>query len=383
MGCASSTSLPPKFHEQYNIGKLLDEGNFGKIYLVERSIQNQSSSFSRRLSRGCDHGTDAALASQQLCVKVLKPASKHGASESEQARWAAAESSVWRQIGQHDNCVELIHTFVQNKIWYMVMEKCEGSFKQEWTRVQQLLRHDSTRMFREMTLGVAHLHQLGVVHRDIKVENFLLGGPLGETVKLGDFGFATRMPASNMLTGAHGTPPYMSPEMVAGKGYDCKTDVWSLGCVIHVILCESYPYEVGKPDATAMKKAIVDDSPKLDLSWADEGEGRLSFLKHMLERTRDCRYTSEQILVHPSISQTNNQSRLSLSAIRLTRKRLKAGLLQKDMPIRSPPVAGGGGGDKLMMNQLTDSSTASFPLRCTEGTDANSVSSVLSNKTSL
>eukprot|EP00928_Gymnodinium_smaydae_P006668 TRINITY_DN12376_c0_g1_i1.p1 TRINITY_DN12376_c0_g1~~TRINITY_DN12376_c0_g1_i1.p1 ORF type:complete len:411 (-),score=33.02 TRINITY_DN12376_c0_g1_i1:297-1445(-) len=323
MGCASSTSPPSSFHDQFEIGALIGEGSFGRIYHVER---RRPTSLSQREAPGYDNRTVAGWAGKQLCVKVINTASKDEASERKRASCAAAEAAIWRQIGQHVNCVELFHKYVQNKTWYMVMEKCEGSFKQEWTRVQHMLEQDSTRMFRELTLGVAHLHHVGIVHRDIKIENLLLGGPFGTTVKLADFGFATQMPADMLLVGAYGTAPYMSPEMVMDVGYDCKTDVWSLGCVIHVLLCASFPYEVGRIDLRAMKKAIADDLPKLDLNWADVHDVKLSFLKHMLDRTQSSRYSAEQVLSLPSLSHKDSLTQLSLSEVRRMRKVAKAGV---------------------------------------------------------
>eukprot|EP00928_Gymnodinium_smaydae_P006670 TRINITY_DN12376_c0_g3_i1.p1 TRINITY_DN12376_c0_g3~~TRINITY_DN12376_c0_g3_i1.p1 ORF type:complete len:151 (-),score=17.20 TRINITY_DN12376_c0_g3_i1:228-617(-) len=118
MGCAPSVPIPPpKFHQQYNIGKKVDEGRFGKVYLADKCSHDQAMPLSMRLSGLGDQRKVASSAGKHFCVKVLGPTRKQDESEREQSRWAAAEASVWRQVGQHVNCVELIEAFVENKTW--------------------------------------------------------------------------------------------------------------------------------------------------------------------------------------------------------------------------------------------------------------------------
>eukprot|EP00928_Gymnodinium_smaydae_P007619 TRINITY_DN12732_c0_g1_i1.p1 TRINITY_DN12732_c0_g1~~TRINITY_DN12732_c0_g1_i1.p1 ORF type:complete len:384 (-),score=57.66 TRINITY_DN12732_c0_g1_i1:85-1236(-) len=383
MGCASSTHLQSQFYEQYTIGKLLDQGNFGKVYLVQSRNPDPSTSSLRGMLSTFENGVVAdGLPRKKLCVKILRASTSRGTVDREQARWAEAEARVWRRVGQHANCVELINTFVENNNWYMVMEKCEGSFKQEWTRVQQMLERESARVFREMVLGVAHLHQSGIVHRDVKVENFLLGGLHGTTVKLADFGFSRMMPADKLLKDKYGTAPYMSPEMIAGIGYDCKTDVWSLGCTIHVLLHELYPYNVGRANAAAMKTAILADEPKLDLSWVDAS---LSHIKHMLERERTCRFTAQQVLILPSLSQTSCPSRISLAKIRRNRRMQKRDLLAdvlKGVEVQTTGEAGESEGCAVS-KPCPESTISSVQHLCAGSTNADSLSSLTSFSISL
>jgi serine/threonine protein kinase len=115
-----------------------------------------------------------------------------------------------------------------------------------------------------VALGTAHLHALGILHRDINSQNVLLAGSAtgGYTAKLGDFGCARLLvppnPAESAVCGGSGcgwwhyepaaisgTPGYMAPEQLAGVQYlSCGADVWALGILTHEILTGLYPWEV-------------------------------------------------------------------------------------------------------------------------------------------
>jgi serine/threonine protein kinase len=108
---------------------------------------------------------------------------------------------------------------------------------------------------------LAHCHAANVVHRDVKPDNFLLGGNSGQEIKLTDFGLATILPPKKKLHGIAGTAPYMSPELLGSDGYDDKTDVWSLGVTAYVMLFGVFPYMPKERSGDAMKAIIRKGSP--------------------------------------------------------------------------------------------------------------------------
>jgi serine/threonine-protein kinase len=107
---------------------------------------------------------------------------------------------------------------------------------------------DAVRIAREVAAALAHAHAAGVVHRDVKPENILLHDD--GTAVVADFGIARALTPTvrgSTLTQvglALGTPAYMSPEQALGEGdVDGRTDVYSLGCVLHEMLVGKPPYE--------------------------------------------------------------------------------------------------------------------------------------------
>jgi len=93
-------------------------------------------------------------------------------------------------------------------------------------------------------------------HRDIKPDNFLVGGEGGQVVKLCDFGLSALIPREGVVAGIFGTAPFMSPEMLYGRWYDDKTDVWSFAVIVYALLFGSFPYTPEERSSPAMKVAI-------------------------------------------------------------------------------------------------------------------------------
>ncbi len=93
--------------------------------------------------------------------------------------------------------------------------------------------------------GLSYLHNLGVVHRDIKLENIMIG--LGNHLispKLIDFGLSIVLCPGETTKDICGTLAYCSPEIVKKTFYDSKTDIWSLGIVAFSILRGKIPFVV-------------------------------------------------------------------------------------------------------------------------------------------
>jgi len=98
-------------------------------------------------------------------------------------------------------------------------KKRASTFPEEeiWTTIIQALR------------GLNSVHKLDILHRDIKSANIFMNKD--GTVKLGDMN-VSKVAKNGLLSTQTGTPYYASPEVWRDKPYDCKSDIWSLGCVL-------------------------------------------------------------------------------------------------------------------------------------------------------
>ena len=111
--------------------------------------------------------------------------------------------------------------------------------------------HAARRMFQHMLLGLKYMHEEGVWHRDLKPENMLIDcngnlqlcdfGLIKSVVPLTDRVEENPMQTSIAATGRVGSPSYMSPEMKQGRPYNERTDVWSVGCSLLVLICGKLP----------------------------------------------------------------------------------------------------------------------------------------------
>lgn len=243
MGCSSSLavdiSFPSEdvFHAKYQLGKKLGEGNFGQVRLATST-------------------TGSAFA-----VKILHHVKgAGGCTLKESQALFHEESALWQKVNNHKHIVRFVEAFGPKDTHYMVMEACKCSVL-DGLKNEGLVLEDLSRVFREMALGLEHCHAAGVVHRDVKPDNFLLGGTSGQQIKLTDFGLAAVLPQKGKLHDVAGTSPYMSPELLGTKGYDEKTDVWSLGVTVYVMLFGTFPYMPKERSSEAMKAIIRKGHP--------------------------------------------------------------------------------------------------------------------------
>jgi serine/threonine protein kinase len=292
MGAMTSTS----FEDRYKLQGRLGEGSFGQVRAAI-SIAGEGTPRARavkiiNLTTNLA-STDGSRAANEDFMVVDRLALKH----------AKQEAKMWKKVGKHPNCIELIRTFTKDRLFLFVAERADASMLDRLPELMALPQERVARFMREMLLGVAHCHRRRVVHRDIKPENFLLCGREG-TVKLCDFGLAARLPRTGgMLFGTHGTAPYMSVEMILDRGHDFSTDIWSLGVTYYVMLFGTFPYKPRLASARAMKQAIVQGTPQpsFEICGTDGSRERYSrpmkkLLGRMMVRMAEKRCTAEEAM---------------------------------------------------------------------------------------
>jgi len=106
--------------------------------------------------------------------------------------------------------------------------------------------------FTQICLAMKHVHDRKILHRDLKCQNIFLTKT--NMIKLGDFGIArvlssTRDNARTMV----GTPYYLSPEIINGRPYSFKSDIWSLGVVLYELCALKPPFDANSLTFLAMK----------------------------------------------------------------------------------------------------------------------------------
>jgi len=145
---------------------------------------------------------------------------------------------------------------VEDLLWF-TMPYVQGENLQDlMQREQQLTTERAMTITRAVGSALAHAHEQGVIHRDIKPDNILLDG---ERVMVADFGVARavsemheKLTATGMIVG---TPVYMSPEQAAGeKEIDGRADQYALASVLYEMVSGEPPFKGPTPAATLMRR---------------------------------------------------------------------------------------------------------------------------------
>lgn len=101
---------------------------------------------------------------------------------------------------------------------------------------------------RDMLQGLSYLHEIGIAHRDIKLDNIMMNIPSQDSSveyaipKIIDFGLATVIMPRETRNEGFGTIAYCSPEIIQRKQYTVSTDIWSMGVVFYVLLSGYFPF---------------------------------------------------------------------------------------------------------------------------------------------
>lgn len=120
---------------------------------------------------------------------------------------------------------------------------------------------DALRIARQIASGLAKAHENGIFHRDIKPSNVVVAKD--GIARIIDFGLAKSSDSTVSVDGStKGTPLYMSPEQVVGKGVDFRTDLWSLGTVLYEMLAGKLPFR-GETQLQVMHSILSDEPERL------------------------------------------------------------------------------------------------------------------------
>jgi serine/threonine protein kinase len=262
---------------------LLARGHADNFYLGEYKLLD-------RIGKGRMAGVYKAVhpLGQIVAIKVLPPSK---AKESRTVRRFQREARLAMNL-KHPNVVRTFHVGESNGLHYLVMEHLDGETLDEvLARRGKLPPAEAVRLVHQALTGLQHIHEQGLVHRDLKPGNLMLIGPridahtapipLGEggegrvrggqpdttlraAVKIIDIGLARPHRSAGLREGLSnpgitstgtllGTPNYMAPEQARDpRSADIRADIYSLGCVLYHALTGQPPF----PDTNIINQMI-------------------------------------------------------------------------------------------------------------------------------
>jgi serine/threonine-protein kinase len=278
---ADGTSLRPKgsdslidrvLAERYHILKRIGEGGMGRVYLGEHVKMNR-----------------------QCAIKVMSPALVND--QESATRFAREASSAARII--HPNVAAVFDFGESEGLVYLVMEYVDGEpLSRIIAREAPLSIDRAVDLTRQIADGLGAAHELGIIHRDLKPDNILVARTRAgkEVAKVVDFGIAKAMQeaAGDALTRTGlviGTPEFMSPEQLLGDPIDARSDLYALGCILHLMLTAAPPFEAATREQM-IKRRLAENSPHVQALDSSLPDSLDRIVERLLARNPGERYGS-------------------------------------------------------------------------------------------
>lgn len=205
----------------------------------------------------------------------------------------------------HPHVARLVGVYECDKVLNLVMECMEGG--ELFTRVVNVKRFpekDAAHAVWQMLLAINYIHSRSVVHRDLKLENFLYEKKDSDHLKLIDFGFSHVWEPNTTMALSCGTLAYVAPEVLARK-YTSQCDLWSLGIITFILLLGYMPFS-GSEEAQCSCIKAGKWLKKAD-KWKRLSEQAQSFIQSLLVVDPNVRLTAEQALQHTFIKDHDNE----------------------------------------------------------------------------
>ena len=200
--------------DDFQIMKVLGRGTFGKVCLVQYKPTKE-----------------------YYAMKSLK---KDVLLDMDQVQSTILEKKILQSL-DHPFLVGMVFCFQTEERIYFIMPFIRGGELFQHLRTEKFFKEDKARFYAaSMGIALEYLHNHGIVYRDIKPENILIGED--GYLKLIDFGMAKMLKGNEKTMSFCGTPEYLAPEIITGEGHNRAADWWSYGILLFEMLCGIPPF---------------------------------------------------------------------------------------------------------------------------------------------
>ena len=223
----------------------MDQKNF--MGLIRRKFLIEEFKMMRVIYSGMLGVVKIAVHLESNRAVVLKQIMKYEVLAKSKKEYVLRERSILKQI-RSPYIVLLLGTFQDSEHLYLVQEFMQGGDLHNLLKIRKILNSDLAKSYAaQIVCSFSHLHMRGIIYRALKPENICIDNK--GFLRLVDFGMAKRIRDGEKTFTMCGTPDYLAPEIILGKGHDENADWWTLGILIYEVLIGRPPFLARDPVA--------------------------------------------------------------------------------------------------------------------------------------
>ncbi|KAJ6419748.1 hypothetical protein OIU84_029792 [Salix udensis] len=224
------------------------------------------------------------------------------------------EVKILQELTGHENVVQFHNAFEDDSYVYIVMELCEGGELLDRILAKKDSRYtekDAAVVVRQMLKVAAECHLHGLVHRDMKPENFLFKSTKEDSpLKATDFGLSDFIKPGEKFRDMVGSAYYVAPEVLK-RNSGPESDVWSIGVITYILLCGRRPFWDKTEDG--IFKEVLRNKPDFRRKpWPTISTSAKDFVKKLLVKDPRARLTAAQALSHPWVREGGDASEIPI-----------------------------------------------------------------------
>lgn len=232
-----------------------------------------------------------------LAVKSIEKRSISG--DALDAQCLFTEPKILRLLSPHPHIINLRDIYEDDDYLHMVVDLCDAPDLHSRVKHRVFSEPEAASVMAQLMEAVAHCHRLGVAHRDIKPDNILFDDK--DRLRLSDFGSAEIFKDGEPMSGIVGTPHYVAPEVLAGREYGEKVDVWSAGVVLYIMLA-GFPPFYGESVVEIFEAVLRGNLRFPSRVFHSVSPAAKDLLRRMLCKDVSRRFSAEQVLSKQTFS---------------------------------------------------------------------------------
>ncbi|XP_071781831.2 myosin light chain kinase, smooth muscle [Centroberyx gerrardi] len=155
----------------------------------------------------------------------------------------------------------------------------------------------SVHYMQQILEGIAYMHQQNIIHLDLKPENIVCVDHTGTSIKIIDFGLASKLDPNTPLKVMHGTPEFVAPEVINYEPVCLATDMWSIGVICYILLSGESPFQ-GNSDEETLNSVTAAQWEFDEESFEEITEQAKDFISSLLNKDTRRRMSCEEALAH-------------------------------------------------------------------------------------